>query len=88
MLILHMHFTFCLTSKMTKNCTAIIGTLKSYTTKFLTLYFVHCSQKVKWVFAMYTVHIYFIVCRCIYRICSNRISGKYEYGTVLELIIS
>jgi len=33
---------------------------------------------------MDTVHIYFIVCRCIYRICSDRTWEKCEYGTILQ----
>jgi len=31
------------------------------------------------------IHIYFKVCSCIYRICSDRTWGKYEYGTILQL---
>jgi len=27
------------------------------------------------------------VCRCIYRICSNRSWEKYEYRTILQLVI-
>jgi len=32
-------------------------------------------------------HTYFKTHRCIYRICSNRSWGKYEYGTILQIII-
>ena len=33
-----------------------------------------------------TVNI-FQICSCIYRICSDRTWGKYEYRTILQLII-
>jgi len=36
-------------------------------------------------FVMDIVHMHFTVCSCIYRICSNRTWGKYEYGTILQL---
>jgi hypothetical protein len=40
-----------------------------------------------WVFEMDICHIYFKVYRYIYRICSNITWGKYDYGTILQLII-
>jgi len=32
-------------------------------------------------------HMHFKICRCIYRIYSNRTWGKYKYGTILQLIV-
>jgi len=58
-----------------------------YKTTFLTMYIVKCSRKEIWGLAMDTVHINFTVCSCIYRICSDRTWGKYEYPTILQLII-
>ena len=47
------------------------------------VYVMQCSRKVMWVFLMGTVNIHFIVCSSVYRICSDRTCGKYEYGTIL-----
>jgi hypothetical protein len=50
----------------------------------------HCLLNIMCVFGMDTVHIHFkilLVCVYIYRICSDRTRGKYEYGTILQLII-
>jgi len=51
------------------------------------VYVMQWSRKVMWVFMMGTVNIHFIVCRSVYRICSDRTWGKSEYGTILQLII-
>ena len=42
------------------------------------------------VFEMDIIYIYILYlkfCSCIYVICSDRTWGKYEYGTILQLII-
>jgi len=42
-------------------------------------------------FAMDIIYIYLFiyleVCRCIYRVCSNRSWDKYEYRTILQFVI-
>jgi len=35
---------------------------------------------------IYNIHIYFKVCGCIYKLCSDITQGKYEYRTISHLI--
>ena len=58
------------------------------------MHIVNCSGKETWVLrrtffmcVCVCVCVYMKDCRCIYKICSKRKWGKYEYATLLHLII-
>jgi len=44
------------------------------------VYIMQLSRKVKWIFLMGIVNIHFIVCSCVYRICSEGNGGIMNMG--------